>query len=92
MTKSIGRLVQKGTWKLEGDVVTETVTTMNGVSPSELKSRMQARFPNPPAQIKKVMDDLDKPNVYKLSSDSKSMTTDPSRDKNSGPAVTWTKG
>lgn len=91
MTKTIGRLVEKGTWKVEGDDVTETVATMNNVTPAELKARMQRRFPNPPPKIKALIDDIDKPNVYKLGADGKAMTTDAALDKNSGDPVTYRK-
>lgn len=84
-------LTETGTWAIDkGDLVV-TPLTFAGKPIEEVKKLMAARLSGQSAAAKNLVDDIDKPMITTLSADGKTMTTDKSRDTNSGPGVTLTK-
>jgi hypothetical protein len=89
-----GSAVATGAWSFDGADVTLTTKAIGGKPIEEVKSRFQdlaSRLGSKGTAVRAVADDLDKPNVFKLSEDGKTLTTDRSVDKNHQPMPTLTK-
>lgn len=87
---TMGPIAVAGKWKMDGDDVVFTPDTVGGQPIATVKAQLETMAAKMP-QLKTQADDLDKPNVMKLSDDGKSMTTDKAKDTNSGPSTTLTK-
>ena len=94
-TTTIGGLSLEGTWTFEGDDATLTPATVAGKPVAEVKSTMQGALGRLPAaqqaMAKGFVEAIDTPNVLTLSADGKTLVTNKAKDKNPGPAMTWTK-
>lgn len=94
-TTSTGFFNVEGTWTMEGDDATLTPKTVGGKSIAEVQQKARAlmdRFPaNQRPDTEAFIKDLETPNVLTLSADGKTLTTNKSKDKNSGPGMTLTK-
>lgn len=80
-----------GTWRVDGDDVIMTPETVLGQPIASVKGQMKQMADQRGGQSKSFFDDIDKPDVMKLSDDGKTMTTDKAKDTNSGPGMTFTK-
>lgn len=93
---AVGEMKLEGPWTMEGNDITLSPKTLNGRSIADLKPQIQKTLPMIPAdkraQAESFVKDLDTPNVLTLSDDGKTLTTNKEKDKNSGPAMTLTKG
>jgi hypothetical protein len=84
-----GGFAVTGTWKIDGGDLVMTPEMIGGKPVSELKAQAISRVRSKPMtpKIKEFIDDMDKPNILKLSEDGKTLNTDKARDTNSG--VPW---
>jgi hypothetical protein len=93
---TMGPMSVDGTWTFEGNDITMTPKTLNGKSIAEIKPQLQKSLSSVPAaqraQAKGFIDSIDLPNIYTLSEDGKTLTTNKEKDKNPGPGATLTKG
>jgi hypothetical protein len=81
-TGSDGTMTFAGTWKVTGDDVTFTETTYNGMPVEKVKEMLDAHSENMPKRAKDYIEDLDRPNILRISDDGKYMLTDASKDRN----------
>ena len=87
-----GEYKPSGTWSIDGDDVTFTPTAVNGQEISIFKGFLEKKVVGRGEEAKEFADYIDTPNVFKLASDGKTMTTDKAKDTNPGPGATLTKG
>jgi hypothetical protein len=85
------RTTMTGTWTYDGNDVTLTPVAANGRPVAEVKKFMESKADKYGGDARKMADDLDKPNVFTLSADGSTLTTDKSKDRNSGPGFTLQK-
>jgi len=82
-----------GTWTIDnGDLVmTPLMIGTKTIAEAKKAAVALAKRLGTSKQAQDFADDLDKPNIMTISADGKSMTTDKTRDTNSGPSQTLTK-
>lgn len=85
-----GGVTAEGTWSFDGKDVTITPIKLAGKPVAEMKRLMEASSAAAGPDMKKQIDDADKPDILTLSDDGKTLTTDKDKDKNSKP-ITLTK-
>lgn len=78
---------QEGTWSIDGDKATLTVTTINGKPASEVKAQLEKSAASLPANLRQAADEIGKPIVFALSPDGKTLTKE-----GAGPSFVLTKG
>lgn len=90
-----GPIKGTGAWRVEGEDVVFILSTINGKPVPEIKSRLAARMGSLPvarrAFAQELLQNIDRPNVLKLSGDGKTLTTDRAKDTNTSPWTPLTK-
>jgi len=93
-TEDLGRgMTVTGVWKVDKGDVVATPQTFGGHTIDDIRNlatqTVNGQSPSP--QAKGLLDAIDKPNVMKINPDGETLTTDQTRDKNSGAPQTLTK-
>jgi hypothetical protein len=84
---------EDGTWKIDAGDLVMTPVTLGGKPVADVKARALTRQRSKPMTqgIKNMIDDMDKPNFFKIGDDGMTMRTDKARDTNSGDPWVLTK-
>ena len=87
----VGPVKVSGHWTLDGADIIMQPDLINGKSPATIKKESQSKMGSLTAEAKQFIEDLDKPDIMKLSADGKSLEPDKAKDKNANASDTLTK-